>query len=93
MISDVNFTSAYRVPFPYRELLPKELRQVSVVEESCGVRIRDMDGNWRYDLSGSYGVNVFGYDFYKECIEQGMSMVQQPWSCTGRVPSSGTGQC
>jgi glutamate-1-semialdehyde 2,1-aminomutase len=76
MISDVNFTSAYRVPFPYRKLLPKALRQVSVVEESCGVRIRDMDGNWRYDLSGSYGVNVFGYDFYKECIEQGMSMVR-----------------
>ena len=77
MISDVNFTSAYRVPFPYRELLPKELRQVSVVEESSGVQIRDMDGNWRYDLSGSYGVNVFGYDFYKECIEEGVSMVQE----------------
>ena len=22
-----------------------------------------------YDLTGSYGVNVFGYDFYKECID------------------------
>ncbi len=76
IISDVNFTSAYRVPFPYRELLPKELRQASVVEESSGVQIRDMDGNWRYDLSGSYGVNVFGYDFYKECMEQGMAMVR-----------------
>ena len=75
VISDVNFTSAYRVPFPYRAMLPKELRQVSVVEESAGVQIRDMDGNWRYDLSGSYGVNVFGYDFYKECMEQGMAMV------------------
>lgn len=77
IISDVDFTSAYRVPFPYRELLPKALRQVSVVEESKGVQILDMDGNWRYDLSGSYGVNVFGYDFYKECIEQGMSMVHK----------------
>ncbi len=76
IISDVDFTSAYRVPFPYRELLPKALRQVSVVEESKGVQIRDMDGNWRYDLSGSYGVNVLGYDFYKTCIEEGMSMVR-----------------
>ncbi len=76
IISDVNFTSAYRVPFPYRDMLPKELRQVSVVQESSGVQIRDMDGNWRYDLSGSYGVNVFGYDFYKQCIEQGMAMVR-----------------
>jgi len=76
VISDAKFTSAYRVPFPYREQLPKELRQVSMVEESSGVRIRDMDGNWRYDLSGSYGVNVFGYDFYKQCIEEGMSLVR-----------------
>lgn len=77
IISDVNFTSAYRVPFPYTELLPKVLRQVSVVEESSGVQIRDMDGNWRYDLSGSYGVNVFGYDFYKECMAEGAAMVQK----------------
>ena len=76
-ISDVSFTSAYRVPFPYRELLPNALRQATVVEESADVRIRDLDGNWRYDLTGSYGVNVFGYDFYKECIEEGMQRVHQ----------------
>jgi glutamate-1-semialdehyde 2,1-aminomutase len=76
VISDARFTNAYRVPFPYREQLPKELQQVSIVEESSGVRVRDMDGNWRYDLTGSYGVNVFGYDFYKECIEQGMSLAR-----------------
>ena len=69
-ISDVNFTSAYRVPFPYREGLAKALRQGSIVDHSEGVRLRDIDGNWRYDLSGSYGVNVFGYDFYKECLAE-----------------------
>ena len=69
-VSDVAFTSAYRVPFPYRAQLPEALRQTPMVEETRGVRIRDVDGNWRYDLSGSYGVNVFGYDFYKACIEQ-----------------------
>jgi glutamate-1-semialdehyde 2,1-aminomutase len=26
-------------------------------------------------LTGSYGVNVFGYDFYKECIERGSERV------------------
>jgi glutamate-1-semialdehyde 2,1-aminomutase len=76
VISDVSFTSAYRVPFPYRDLLPRELRRAAVVEESAGVRVRDLDGNWRYDLSGSYGVNVFGYDFYKKCIEEGVSLVR-----------------
>ncbi|MEZ5570938.1 MAG: aminotransferase class III-fold pyridoxal phosphate-dependent enzyme [Halioglobus sp.] len=75
-ISDVSFTSAYRVPFPYRDHLPKELRQTNLVEESAGVRVRDMDGNWRYDVSGSYGVNVFGYDFYKQCIEEGSAQVR-----------------
>jgi glutamate-1-semialdehyde 2,1-aminomutase len=75
VISDVSFTASYRVPFPYRECLPRELRQTSMVEKSDGVRIQDMDGNWRYDLSGSYGVNVFGYDFYKQCIEEGSAQV------------------
>ena len=36
----------------------------------------DLDGNQRYDLTGSYGVNVFGYDFYKECIERGSARVR-----------------
>jgi glutamate-1-semialdehyde 2,1-aminomutase len=27
-------------------------------------------------LTGSYGVNVFGYDFYKECIERGSERVR-----------------
>jgi glutamate-1-semialdehyde 2,1-aminomutase len=76
-LSDVSFTSAYRVPFPYRERLPRVLRQATVIEESAGVRIRDLDGTWRYDLTGSYGVNVFGYDFYKECIEEGNALVRQ----------------
>ncbi len=28
-------------------------------------------GNRWFDLTGSYGVNLFGYDFYKECIAEG----------------------
>lgn len=75
-VSDANFTSAYRVPFPYRKFLPKELRQVAIAEKSDGVRLKDLDGNWRYDLSGSYGVNVFGYDFYKTCIDEGAARVR-----------------
>jgi glutamate-1-semialdehyde 2,1-aminomutase len=30
--------------------------------------VTDLDGNVFYDLTGSYGVNIFGNDFYKECI-------------------------
>ncbi len=38
--------------------------------------VTDLDGNRFYDLTGSYGVNVFGYDFYKECIARGSERVR-----------------
>lgn len=76
-VSDVRFTTAYRVPFPYRKYLSKELRLGSIIEETQGVKVRDLDDNWRYDLTGSYGVNVFGYDFYKDCMERGFEKVKQ----------------
>jgi glutamate-1-semialdehyde 2,1-aminomutase len=75
-ISDVAFTNAYRVPFQYRDYLREHLQIASFVEESADVRVKDSDGNWSYDLTGSYGVNVFGYDFYKECIDAGAARVR-----------------
>jgi glutamate-1-semialdehyde 2,1-aminomutase len=75
-VSDVAFTNAYRVPFQYRDYLRERLTIASFVEESADVRVKDCDGNWSYDLTGSYGVNVFGYDFYKECIDAGAARVR-----------------
>jgi glutamate-1-semialdehyde 2,1-aminomutase len=43
---------------------------------SDGNRLVDVDGNVSYDLSGSYGVNLFGNDFYKGCIERGAALVR-----------------
>lgn len=76
-ISDVRFTNSYRVPFPYRKYLFNEFKSGPIVEETNGVKIRDLDGNWSYDLAGSYGVNVFGYDFYKDCMEAGFARVKK----------------
>ncbi|MGJ8679020.1 aminotransferase class III-fold pyridoxal phosphate-dependent enzyme [Paraglaciecola sp.] len=76
-ISDVQFTSHYRVPFPYREVLSPEFKLGSMADKTEGVKVRDLDGNWRYDLSGSYGVNVFGYDFYKECMAAGTEKAKE----------------
>ena len=75
-VSDVAFTNAYRVPFQYRDYLREHLTVASFVEESADVRVKDSDGNWSYDLTGSYGVNVFGYDFYKDCIDAGAARVR-----------------
>lgn len=75
-ISDVQFTSMYRVPFPFRTHLPEVFKLGSMINQSQGVRVKDLDDQWRYDLSGSYGVNVFGYEFYKSCIKQGSEKVE-----------------
>jgi glutamate-1-semialdehyde 2,1-aminomutase len=72
-ISDLQFTSAYRVPFQYSRLVRQYLPSGSFVQSSAGVTITDLDGNQFYDLTGSYGVNVFGYDFYKKMVGQGVA--------------------
>ncbi len=75
-VSDLQFTSRYRVPFQFSRLVREQLRPGVFVESSSGVSITDMDGNRFFDLTGSYGVNVFGYDFYKECIARGGARVR-----------------
>jgi glutamate-1-semialdehyde 2,1-aminomutase len=70
-ISDLQFTSLYRVPFQYRLFVRQHLAVGAFVQSSSGVTVTDLDGNVFHDLTGSYGVNVFGYDFYKECMAEG----------------------
>ena len=70
-VSDLQFTGSYRVPFQFSPYLREQLRVGSFVQSSAGVKVRDLDGNEFYDLTGSYGVNLFGYDFYKACIAEG----------------------
>ncbi len=75
-LSDLQFVSAYRIPFQFRELAEQGLKTGSFVQSTSGVSVTDLDGNRFYDLTGSYGVNLFGNDFYKECIAQGAQTVQ-----------------
>jgi glutamate-1-semialdehyde 2,1-aminomutase len=70
-ISDLQFTQSYRVPFQYSRLVRENLGAGTFMQASSGVTLTDLDGNIFYDLAGSYGVNIFGNDFYKECIENG----------------------
>jgi glutamate-1-semialdehyde 2,1-aminomutase len=74
-ISDLAFVNTHRVPFQYQQFVQHHLRIGSIVEAADGPRVRDLDGNWSYDLGGSYGVNLFGSDFYKQCIERGVERV------------------
>ena len=76
-LSDLQFISAYRVPFQFRKLVSKGLKVGSFVQSTSGVTVTDMDGNQFYDLTGSYGVNLFGNDFYKDCIDRGADLARQ----------------
>jgi len=73
--SDLQLTHAYRVPFQYSRIVRQSLSAGSIVGASHGVTFTDLDGNTLYDLTGSYGVNLLGYDFYKECIAEGSDLV------------------
>lgn len=74
-LSDLQFTSTYRVPFQFSRIVREHLNAGTFFQSSSGVNLTDLDGNRFYDLTGSYGVNVFGYDFYKECIARGSERV------------------
>ena len=75
-VSDMQFTSRYRVPFQFSSFVRKHFKLGSVLASSSGPFVTDLDGNQLYDVTGSYGVNVFGYDFYKECMARGAERVK-----------------
>src|SRR5580692_9523784 len=75
-IPDLQFTRAYRVPFQYRNKVRASLPIGSFVQSTEGVTVTDLDGNRFYDLGGSYGVNILGYDFYKGAIDRGADRVR-----------------
>ena len=70
-LSDLQFTGAYRVPFQYGPFLRQHIAVGAFVQRTDGVTVTDLDGQVFMDLTGSYGVNVLGHDFYKACIAEG----------------------
>jgi glutamate-1-semialdehyde 2,1-aminomutase len=74
--SDLRFTDANRVPFPFMRLMRERFNLCSVVTASDGPKLRDLDGHWTLDVSGSYGLNVAGFDRYKEWMEKGWERVK-----------------
>lgn len=74
-LSDLQFTGRYRVPFQFGEIVRRRLAMPGFLTSSHGVTVTDLDGNRLYDLTGSYGVNLLGYDVYKACIDEGAAAV------------------
>jgi glutamate-1-semialdehyde 2,1-aminomutase len=72
-ISDMQFIASYRVPFQFSRLVREHLKVGSFLQSAQGVQVTDLDGQVFYDLTGSYGVNVFGADFYKKTMADGLA--------------------
>ncbi|HEX7637679.1 MAG TPA: aminotransferase class III-fold pyridoxal phosphate-dependent enzyme, partial [Burkholderiaceae bacterium] len=76
-VSDLRFTGSYRVPFQFSPYVQAHIKGGNFVAGAQGVTVRDVDGNAFLDLTGSYGVNLFGVDFYKACIDEGAARVRE----------------
>ena len=74
-LSDLRFTGAYRVPFQFGRMVGEKLGTGAVLARSDGPVVTDLDGNRFHDLTGSYGVNLFGHEFYKRTIADGAARV------------------
>ena len=70
LLADLAFTSRYRVPFQFTDEMAQALQTSSFIQSSNGPMLQDVDGQEWVDVSGSYGVNVLGYETYKRCIEE-----------------------
>lgn len=75
--SDLRFTDANRVPFPFARVMRERFELCSVVTSSDGSRLLDLDGNSTLDVGGSYGVNVAGVGRYKAWMARGLERVSE----------------
>lgn len=76
-LSDLQFTGAYRVPFQFSRKVRASLGTGAFLDRSEGATVVDLDGNRLIDLTGSYGVNLFGNDFYKATIAEGAAAAER----------------
>ena len=65
------------MPFQFSPIVSERLKVGAFVQSADGVTLTDLDGFRFHDLTGSYGVNVFGVDFYKACMAEGAARVQE----------------
>ena len=69
-LSDIRFTDTNRVPHSFQPVIRSKLRLGFISVRSEGPYLIDVDGNRALDVSGSYGVNVAGYEMYKRCVRR-----------------------
>eukprot|EP00669_Euglena_mutabilis_P014168 TRINITY_DN920_c0_g1_i1.p1 TRINITY_DN920_c0_g1~~TRINITY_DN920_c0_g1_i1.p1 ORF type:complete len:1190 (-),score=512.84 TRINITY_DN920_c0_g1_i1:360-3929(-) len=73
--SDLRFANGNRVFPPFNQILNEGFKPVTVVTSADRMYLEDVDGNRLLDISGSYGVNVCGYDEYKRFLREAQEQV------------------
>ena len=76
-LSDIRFTDTNRVPVQFQRETRKRYQVAAVTSSSKGCTLVDIDGGTSIDVSGSYGVNVAGYDQYKQFVDRGWQRVKE----------------
>ena len=67
-LPDTRLTSRYRVPIPFADVVNQHLPIGSVWKHTEPKHLVDLDDNRMIDLTGSYGVNLLGHDFYTQNV-------------------------
>jgi len=73
-IADLQLIHRYRIPYPFVPAVMPKLPISSFIDHSDGVWITDLDGQRYLDVTGSYGVNLMGHDFYQSCMNEAHAM-------------------
>ena len=87
--SDLRFTDANRVPFPFMRVMREKFNLCSVVTASTGTAITR--SRWALDpgCERLLRINVAGFERYKEWMQKGWERVQGPWAGFGASPPRG----
>lgn len=86
MMSDVRFTSGRCFP-AFNDVMGSFLDPSMALAETDRMNVIDIDGNSAMDISGSYGVNVCGYEKYKDFIEEGWQTAKKKGLFLGSLDS------
>ena len=84
--SDLRFMSSNRVFLPFQKKVEGWCDPCTVIEKADGPYLVDVDGHRLLDVSGSYGVNVCGYNKYKQFMTEGAKLNEDIGCVLGPVP-------
>jgi len=85
-MSDVRFISGRCFP-AFNEVMGSYLDPSMALAKTDRMNVIDIDGNSAMDISGSYGVNVCGYEKYKDFIEEGWQTAKEKGLFLGSLDS------